>query len=139
MLDRYLWGKVERISPEAPVPVVDVNSEENRPGGAANVALNLAALGVQPLLCGLVGDDPEGALLRQLAQLANFDTRPLLASSERRTTLKVRILGNRQQVLRVDREDRFGLTAAESTGLQAKLVPLWDEIDGLILQDYDKG
>lgn len=138
MLDRYLWGRVERISPEAPVPVVDIQRAENRPGGAANVALNLVALGAKPLLCGLVGSDADGDLLLDLATKAGFDTRLLLRSATRRTTLKVRIIGNGQQVLRVDQEDRDPLTPAEWAALQAGLAPIWEEVEGVILQDYDK-
>lgn len=139
MVDRYLWGKVERISPEAPVPVVDIYKEENRPGGAANVALNVHALGAMPALCGVVGDDEPGENLIALAQEQGFDSSLIWRSPSRRTTVKVRVIGNQQQVLRVDKEDREYLPADERAQFLGNLLPRLPEYDVVIIEDYDKG
>lgn len=139
MVDRYLWGKVERISPEAPVPVVDISREENRLGGAANVALNLRALGAAPVLCGAIGADAEGESFCQLLHTHHFDDSLLLHTPERRTTVKVRIIGNQQQMLRVDKEDRSYLSSLQRQEVLKLLAPRLQEFDALVFQDYDKG
>lgn len=138
MLDRYLWGRVERISPEAPVPVVDVYKEENRLGGAANVGLNLHALGAAVAICGVVGNDHEGRELLRLAEEKGFENRFVHTSSERRTTVKIRILGATQQMLRVDKEDRFALSPDERAQILQSLIPRISEFDAIIFEDYDK-
>ena len=112
MLDRYLWGKVERISPEAPVPVVLLEKESSRPGGAANVAANLAGLGLPCRLLGTVGDDAPGRELVAAIASQGVGTEALFTSSSRPTTTKTRILGGHQQMLRLDRE----ATAAPDAG-----------------------
>jgi len=134
-----LWGKVERISPEAPVPVVDVSREESRLGGAANVALNIHALGGQATLCGLCGQDSEGETLRTLAFDKGFGAGLIVPSGQRRTTVKVRIIGNQQQVLRVDKEDRLPLQTQEREAMLSLLLPRLGEFEALVFQDYDKG
>ena len=139
MVDRYLWGKVSRISPEAPVPIVDVQREENRLGGAANVALNASALGAQPILCGLVGEDRDGVILRGLVRDLNFESRMITPSDRRRTTVKVRIIGNNQQVLRVDREDNFPADSEEIRDLLEAILDQLPQVDLVIMEDYDKG
>ena len=139
MVDRYLWGEVERISPEAPVPVVDIFKEENRLGGAANVALNVFSLGAKPALCGVVGKDKDGEHLIKLAKEKGFDTRMIWSSDQRRTTVKVRVIGNQQQVLRVDKEDRFYLEDAERESFIQHIIPWITEYDVVIFEDYDKG
>ncbi|MDX2248706.1 MAG: bifunctional ADP-heptose synthase [Bacteroidia bacterium] len=140
MLDRYLWGKVERISPEAPVPVVDVYREENRLGGAANVALNLHALGAIPVLCGVIGQDHDGDQLLSQAEKKGFKTQGISRLSDRRTTVKVRILGNnQQQVLRVDREDKTPLPEEKTENLLAAVLKEIRTFDAVVIQDYDKG
>ncbi|MEM6629287.1 MAG: bifunctional ADP-heptose synthase [Bacteroidota bacterium] len=139
MVDRYLWGKVSRISPEAPVPIVDVYREENRLGGAANVALNASALGAIPLLGGLVGEDRDGATLRRLAKELNFNPELITPSNKRRTTVKVRIIGNNQQVLRVDREDNFPAGPEEIQELLEAVLGKLSQADLVIMEDYDKG
>ncbi|MEZ4775697.1 MAG: PfkB family carbohydrate kinase [Bacteroidia bacterium] len=140
MLDRYLWGRVERISPEAPVPIVDVYREENRPGGAANVALNLHALGAMPVLCGVVGQDQEGDELLIQANNNGFDTSLISRLPTRRTTLKVRILGNnQQQVLRVDNEDKSPLPEEMAESLLETALDQISSFDAIVIQDYDKG
>lgn len=139
MLDRYLWGKVTRISPEAPVPVADIYQEENRLGGAANVALNLHAMGAIPILCGLVGEDESGAELIRLVHRHGFPTELIQLSTERRTTIKVRVIGNHQQILRVDKEDRFDLSEHELSRIKETLSTQIAKSDAILFQDYDKG
>lgn len=141
MLDRYLAGRVSRISPEAPVPVVEWGSEENRLGGAANVALNVHALGANPVLCGLVGQDAESAVVLDLAPGCGLDDVGILASPERMTTVKTRIMAGNQQLLRLDKEQTNDLTPAEEEKFLGRVVGLLEsrEFHVLILQDYNKG
>ncbi len=139
MLDRYLWGRADRISPEAPVPVVEVIKEENRPGGAANVALNLRTMGAEVIVCGLVGKDSDGDLLLDQARIHGFRQELIFASPNRRTTVKVRVLAGTQHLLRVDREDKFPLSAEESALLTAKTIAEIASCDAIVLEDYDKG
>ena len=112
MLDQFLWGKVSRISPEAPVPVVDITRESFFPGGAANVARNLRALDSSVGILGVVGDDDAGAELRGLLEQQGVDTHGLIADPNRPTTVKTRIVAHHQQVVRFDREKCIGLSAA---------------------------
>jgi len=141
MLDRYLTGQVTRISPEAPVPVVLHEATQDRLGGAANVALNIAALHSEPILCGLVGDDADGAALMQLLPDYGISGAGILQTLKRKTTSKTRILGNHQQMLRVDREDTHSLTDEEEHGLLEKVLALLDlpGLTAVIFQDYNKG
>ncbi|MEO0472029.1 MAG: bifunctional ADP-heptose synthase [Bacteroidota bacterium] len=139
MVDRYLWGHVSRISPEAPVPVVDITSEENRLGGAANVALNLRELGAQVVLAGLLGDDEMGEALRSMSEGKGFDCDLLRVDPDRRTTVKIRVLGNRQQMLRLDKEDRHILSEELKQRFIESILKKVPEVDAIIFQDYDKG
>jgi rfaE bifunctional protein kinase chain/domain len=141
MVDAYLFGKVERISPEAPVPVVTVEKRVNRLGGAANVALNLKALGATPILCSVIGDDVKGNEFRQLMQEAQLGGEAVLSSKDRITTTKFRVIGNKMQMLRVDEEITEDLSAEDETALLAKVVSLIKGIkpDAIIFQDYNKG
>ncbi|MCB9235414.1 MAG: D-glycero-beta-D-manno-heptose-7-phosphate kinase [Bacteroidia bacterium] len=139
MLDRYIWGRVERISPEAPVPVVDVYDEESRPGGAANVALNIASFGATPVLCGAIGNDRAGDDLLDHLQKSSFDTSLVFRDSGRTTTSKIRIIGNNQQVLRVDREDRFHLETQLREKVLEQVKKALNQVDAVIFEDYDKG
>src|SRR4051812_48495334 len=104
MIDNYLWGKVERISPEAPVPIVSVQKKESRLGGAANVAINIQALGANPILCSVIGGDINGRLFLDMLQQLNMSSEGLIQSNERPTTIKTRVIGNNHQMLRVDEE-----------------------------------
>ncbi len=136
MLDRYWFGEVDRISPEAPVPVVKVARREDRLGGAANVARNVAALGAQVSLLGIVGDDEAGRQIDALSQQAGIRTQ-LLTDVGLHTTLKMRVLGRQQQLLRVDFEER---PAAESLAQLQQAVAQWlAQHDVLVLSDYAKG
>lgn len=141
MIDAYLVGAVSRISPEAPVPIVDVSKRQYRLGGAANVAMNLLALRANPLLCSVVGDDDKGVLLQNLMHEQHLSTDYLVASSQRRTTLKYRIIGNKSQMLRIDEEDQYPLVEGENVALLAMVQQALQErkIDAIIFEDYDKG
>jgi D-glycero-beta-D-manno-heptose-7-phosphate kinase len=141
MIDRYLIGSVSRISPEAPVPVVLHKSTEDRLGGAANVALNVQALGGLPFLCSVIGADKDGESL--MSNLAAHDLAliGMEKSADRRTTVKTRVLGNNQQMLRIDREDTGDLSARESENLFQKILSILDSepVQAIIFQDYNKG
>ena len=104
MIDSYMWGKVDRISPEAPVPIATISSVEDRLGGAANVALNIRAMGANPILCSVVGSDPKSKLLLSLMKKLDMDNTGIYFSKSRPTTVKTRIIGNQVQMLRVDEE-----------------------------------
>lgn len=141
MLDRYLTGAVSRISPEAPVPVVLHHATDDRLGGAANVALNVRALGGMPVLCSVVGSDEGGKILQHLLPAAGITAEGIVASAGRRTTVKTRVLGNNQQMLRIDSEDTHDLTDEEVRLFLQKVSLLLDErnIRVIIFQDYNKG
>lgn len=136
MLDRYWFGEVDRISPEAPVPVVKVAKREDRLGGAANVARNVAALGAQASLLGIVGDDEAGRQIDALSCQAGIHTQ-LIRDISLHTTLKMRVLGRQQQLLRVDFEERPGQDSL--TRLRETLAQWLSDHDVLVLSDYAKG
>jgi rfaE bifunctional protein kinase chain/domain len=141
MIDRYLTGKVERISPEAPVPVVNLLQTENRLGGAANVALNLKALGATPILCSVIGKDREGAKFLEILAENELMADGIFQSEERQTTVKSRVIAGNQHLLRMDREDIHDLSAKEAAEMWDGLQVLFknQEIDVVLLQDYNKG
>ncbi|HMX41555.1 MAG TPA: bifunctional ADP-heptose synthase, partial [Saprospiraceae bacterium] len=141
MLDRYLTGSVSRISPEAPVPVVLHQDTDDRLGGAANVALNIRALGSTPILCSVAGADADGEALLHLLPANGISAAGMVSSPTRRTTVKTRVLGNNQQMLRIDREDLHDLSEQEEGMLLQRFRQLLDErpIHAVILQDYNKG
>jgi rfaE bifunctional protein kinase chain/domain len=139
MLDHYIWGRVERISPEAPVPVLDVQKEEYRLGGAANVALNLRALGAEVFLCGVVGKDDSGNMVRELLQKNGINPVALITDNKRSTTRKTRIGAVNQQIVRIDHEDRTDISEKTELQLLEKMNKLMPEIDAVIIEDYNKG
>jgi D-beta-D-heptose 7-phosphate kinase/D-beta-D-heptose 1-phosphate adenosyltransferase len=140
MLDRYLWGKVERVSPEAPVPVVLLDKENFRPGGAANVAANLAGLGLPCKLLGCVGKDDDGRQLVEAVQLAGVQTDAIITLPQRPTITKTRIVGGHQQMLRLDRESGAPFSADELQLLQAGIRNAISAAPAIIiLSDYAKG
>ncbi|MEQ9439725.1 MAG: bifunctional ADP-heptose synthase [Cyclobacteriaceae bacterium] len=139
MLDAYVWGSVHRISPEAPVPVVNVKKRETRLGGAANVALNIQSLGAEPLLCAVVGEDTYGDVFCQLLEQHQITTQGIVRSPSRPTTVKERIIGGSQQMLRIDAEHSQVLDAEEQACLEETMQPLIAQADVIIFQDYDKG
>lgn len=139
MIDSYLWGNVSRISPEAPVPIVNVKSREKRLGGAANVALNLQSLGAEPILCSVLGDDDDSEVFINLLEKRKISVRGLIKSKERITTVKERVLVGSQHLLRVDSESLTVLNNREEDNLQNKIAELLPEVDAVIFEDYDKG
>jgi len=139
MIDAYIWGAVSRISPEAPVPVVNVKSREKRMGGAANVALNLQSLGAEPTLCAVLGDDEEANIFEGLLKKRNITSKGIVRSNERVTTIKERVMSGSQHLLRVDSESLKPLSNAEEILLQQKISTLITEVDVVIFEDYDKG
>jgi D-beta-D-heptose 7-phosphate kinase/D-beta-D-heptose 1-phosphate adenosyltransferase len=139
MLDRFVRGKVSRISPEAPVPVVHVTQETAHVGGAANVARNLAEFGIRASVCGLVGRDAAGAELAALLRKDGIDTRGLLTDPQRPTIVKTRIIARQQQVVRVDWEERMTLSPARQAALRTHLRRSIAAHDAVIIEDYGKG
>ena len=139
MIDSYLWGKVERISPEAPVPVLTLKNRESRLGGAANVALNLKSLGAKTIMCSVVGSDKESQTLIDMLEQQAIDIRGIIHSKDRPTTIKHRILAGSQHLLRIDSETTHSISDAESKQLIEKVKRLALEADVFIFEDYDKG
>jgi rfaE bifunctional protein kinase chain/domain len=140
MIDAYLRGKVNRVSPEAPVPIVSLEREEDRLGGAANVALNLVALGAKPVICSVVGNDSHSKDLQMLLKESAISSEGIVFSPDRQTTVKTRVIGNNQQLLRIDSEQIDPITVEEESKLITKVEQLMDHgADALIFEDYNKG
>lgn len=141
MIDAYMWGNVSRISPEAPVPIVSVNTKENRLGGAANVALNVKAMGGNPILCSVIGDDEGSKVFIDLLKNIKLNTEGILKSKERITTIKTRVIGNNHQMLRIDEEVETPINNKEADTLTfvIKRIINQKKIDVIIFEDYDKG
>jgi rfaE bifunctional protein kinase chain/domain len=141
MLDTYWWGNVDRISPEAPVPIVAVTKREKRIGGAGNVALNVQALGSKVALLTVLGDDEDGAQLMKLLLEKNIDTRFILESKKRITTNKIRIISRNQQMMRLDAELADDLNETDETKLvnQVEKYIVSEKPDVVIIEDYNKG
>ncbi|MCD6354429.1 MAG: hypothetical protein J7L95_02670 [Prolixibacteraceae bacterium] len=141
MVDSYLWGKVERISPEAPIPIVSVTKHENRLGGAANVSLNLQALGATPILFSVIGDDEKGRIFKELLKKRELSCEGIFIDPQRSTTVKNRIISKGQHIVRVDEETtEFIIPSLESTLIAAiKKTIENNPIDVIIFVDYDKG
>jgi rfaE bifunctional protein kinase chain/domain len=139
MADAYIMGKVDRISPEAPVPILHIRNNEMRPGGAANVALNLRAMGAEVEMCALVGDDEKGEALVALLKSEGIGISGIVRSSERPTTIKTRIIAGGQHLLRIDEEDDKPTKDSEKSGLLMVALSLLDSVDAIIFEDYDKG
>jgi rfaE bifunctional protein kinase chain/domain len=154
MLDRYVWGNANRLSPEAAVPVVDYVSEQDCPGGAGNVAVNVAALGAQVEVFGVVGAqinsgrgenakkiaaDQAGAALHACLRKLGIGDRGIIADADRVTTLKTRIIARHQQIVRIDHERRDPVAPQTQEKLFRTLVASLEKLDGLVLSDYDKG
>ena len=141
MLDTYMWGRVERISPEAPVPIVSLHKKEYRIGGAGNVALNCQSLGAAVAVLSVTGDDTDGLLLRELFESNSIDASYLVGSTERRTTSKTRIISRNQQMLRLDDEVTDHLSSREESLLLEKVSQYIanEDPDIIIFEDYNKG
>jgi D-beta-D-heptose 7-phosphate kinase/D-beta-D-heptose 1-phosphate adenosyltransferase len=139
MLDRYCWGTVSRISPEAPVPIVLLDRETARPGGAANVAANVAALGGKASVIGVVGGDKDAEVLRSSIRDAGVDESGLTTSSSRRTIVKTRILAHGQQIVRLDSEESSAASLPEEGSLVDSINDRLSSVDVVIISDYGKG
>ncbi len=141
MVDTYLWGNIERISPEAPVPVVSVTNRESRLGGSANVALNLQALGARPVLFSVVGNDNKGSEFRAMLKKNNLSDRHIFTDTDRVTTVKNRIIGKGQHIARVDEETTGYITPELENSLFSGIKQEIEEnkVDVIIFVDYDKG
>lgn len=141
MLDTYLIGKVERISPEAPVPVVDIHDKIDKLGGAANVALNIKELGATPIICSVIGADQHGWELKATIKNSGMETKYIKATDTRKTTNKIRVIGNNTQMIRIDEETKEDLNDEIYDRLKENIIIAVAEnkIDGIIFQDYDKG
>ena len=140
MVDAYIWGKVTRISPEAPVPIINLSKSEDRLGGAANVALNLVALGVEAEIISVIGKDEAGDKLNRLFEQHKIHSNNIVVSGDRKTTIKTRVIGNSQHLLRVDNEQTNAITSAEEDSLiEAVANAIKAGVNGIILEDYNKG
>ncbi|MDP2176552.1 MAG: PfkB family carbohydrate kinase [Bacteroidota bacterium] len=139
MLDAYIIGKVDRVSPEAPVPIVNIESKEDRLGGAANVALNIKALGATPILISAIGDDKDGETFLKIIKKNQIDGIGIFKSKQRTTTTKTRILGNKHQLLRLDSESAIDLDNDDHKTLISIVKQQIKSCDVVILQDYNKG
>jgi rfaE bifunctional protein kinase chain/domain len=144
MLDRYLWGESARLSPEAPVPVVELQKQDEFPGGAGNVAANLAALGAQVEAFGVTGaekggEDEAGRALRACLRRSGISDRGVISDVERVTSVKTRIIARHQQIVRVDRERKDALSRGTEDKVFRKFADSVKKLDGLVLSDYDKG
>jgi len=139
MLDEYLFGSVSRISPEAPVPVVEITSSKQLLGGAANVAANIIALGDEPILLGVAGEDEAAARLTQLLRTRGISRGSIVHDHTRQTTIKTRVIAHSQQVVRTDREDRSALNQQSYKSVLDRFQSMIDEIGAVIISDYGKG
>ena len=139
MLDSYIWGSADRISPEAPVPIVSVKKRDYRLGGAANVALNVQALGATPILCALIGDDDAGTKLLHCLDEQGMGKDGIVVSKNRPTTIKTRLIASHQHVVRVDEESERELMPEEEAQLMKQINGLIGNCDAIIFEDYDKG
>ena len=139
MIDAYIMGKVDRISPEAPVPVVNIEDRDMRLGGAANVAINIIALKAVPILCSVIGKDDDGDALISLMQGSKMPIAGIVQSKNRKTTTKTRIIGNKHQLLRMDQEMLSDINDAENEKLLKVFKEQINKCDVVILEDYNKG
>jgi rfaE bifunctional protein kinase chain/domain len=139
MVDAYTWGKVNRISPEAPVPVVNVIKRESRLGGAGNVVLNIASLGAKPYVCSVIGDDSTGETLQGILEAVGLSTAGIITEKGRPTTVKERVIAGSQQLIRVDSETEAPISATSSKALLEQVKTWLPEVDVILFEDYDKG
>lgn len=139
ILDRYIWGKVDRISPEAPVPVVEVVKTEGRLGGAGNVVWNLAAIGAKPVVCGLIGDDEDGRDLINLFKEMGVAVDGVVVDTTRPTTVKTRVIAATQQIVRIDREKKVGDSPEASKKMVEAINRSLEGSRAVVLSDYGKG
>ncbi|MBU2018693.1 MAG: D-glycero-beta-D-manno-heptose-7-phosphate kinase [Bacteroidetes bacterium] len=140
MVDSYILGNVTRISPEAPVPIINLDKKEDRLGGAANVALNLVALGVQTEMISVIGEDEAADSLERLFKAEGIDTSGIVKSADRKTTIKTRVIGNHQHLLRVDNEQTDDISSKQEEALLVRVrKSIENGVNALVLEDYNKG
>jgi D-glycero-beta-D-manno-heptose-7-phosphate kinase len=140
MIDAYVRGNVNRISPEAPVPIVSLQKDEDRLGGAANVAINLVSMGATAIICSVIGNDKSGEKMVTLLAENSISSEGLIFSADRQTTVKTRVIGNNQHLLRIDSEQTDDITASEENELLLKVKEiLKQQVDAIIFEDYNKG
>ncbi|MBS1487926.1 MAG: D-glycero-beta-D-manno-heptose-7-phosphate kinase [Bacteroidetes bacterium] len=139
MLDSHIWGSADRISPEAPVPVVQVKKKDFRLGGAGNVAVNIAALGAEAVLCAFVGDDDSGQRIHQLMEELGMTRDGIVVSTHRPSTVKTRVIASHQQVVRIDEESDLEAHPEEEKQLWQRIEKLLPTCQVVIFEDYDKG
>lgn len=141
MIDAYMWGNVDRISPEAPVPIISVSKRENRMGGAANVGLNIRALGANAVMCAVIGDDENGNVFKGLLKKRNMTDEGILVSENRQTTIKTRVISDNQHLLRVDEESTDSIDVDLEDKFITHIAKLFEKrtFDAVIFEDYDKG
>ncbi|MCC6599210.1 MAG: D-glycero-beta-D-manno-heptose-7-phosphate kinase [Crocinitomicaceae bacterium] len=141
MIDAYYWGKVERISPEAPVPVVHVQHKETRLGGAANVALNVQSLGAKAIICSVVGDGSKGDIFRKASKESGFTTEGIIDSTDRMTTVKTRVISGGHHIVRIDEEITRPLSSTDERNLLDCIQNILQrqKVDVIIFEDYNKG
>jgi rfaE bifunctional protein kinase chain/domain len=137
MIDHYIWGEATRLSPEAPVPVVNVTSESTTLGGAANVAQNLIALGAKVILAGVTGDDVAGKQLHDILLEENVITDCIVKDKTRPTTVKTRVLAGSHQLVRIDRETTDAVSITLEDELLARLTEVIDNVDIIVISDYN--
>lgn len=139
MVDRFIWGKVSRISPEAPVPVVEVKNETETLGGAGNVASNITSLGAKAYIITVVGDDLNGLHMKEMLEEKRINTNYIVVDKQRPTTLKTRIIASNQQVVRVDKEIKGAFSGKTEENILNNIDEVMKEVDGVIISDYAKG
>ncbi|MCK9280821.1 MAG: D-glycero-beta-D-manno-heptose-7-phosphate kinase [Melioribacteraceae bacterium] len=139
MLDSYYWGRVNRISPEAPVPVLEVDNEFSRFGGAMNVAKNIQSLGGIPFPIGVIGNDSDAAIFHKLLRETNIDGHGLITDASRHTTTKTRVIAHKQHVIRIDKENTNPIDSKVERKIIKYLSSIMEQIDAVILEDYNKG
>ncbi len=139
IMDKYVWGEVSRISPEAPVPVVEVKGESKMLGGAANVIRNIAALGARPLLCGVIGADANGEEILEHLQGLGLRTHGTVVEKERPTSIKTRVIAHNQQVVRIDRETRRDISPKTIERMLSFIGENLEDLDAVVVSDYGKG
>ena len=139
MVDRFIWGKVSRISPEAPVPVFEVKNETETLGGAGNVASNITSLGAKSYIVTVVGDDLNGLRMKEMLEEKNINTDYIVVDQHRPTTLKTRIIASNQQVVRVDKEIKGAFSGQTEQNILKSIDDIMKKVDGVIISDYAKG
>ncbi len=140
MIDSYVRGTVNRISPEAPVPIVSLQKDEDRLGGAANVAINLVSMGATAIICSVIGNDKSGEKMVTLLAENSISSEGLIFSADRQTTVKTRVIGNNQHLLRIDSEQTDDITASEENELVLKVKEILNQqVNAIIFEDYNKG